>query len=109
MMRMQRKAIMRAVSWATVSSTLTAGPSRAALPPQAEERRDATEKQSGPPAGEREGVQPKQHASIPDQEPVLTSQHGLREMGKDFLLDPKQISASPARLRVSQTKCLVSL
>jgi len=54
-------------------------------------------------------VQPKQHASIPDQEPVLRSQHGFRELGKDFLLDQKQIWTSPARLRFSDTDWLVPL
>src|SRR6266850_299928 len=106
---MQTKAIMLAISWASVSLTLTAGASRAALPPQAEERRDATEKQSGPKADEREVVQPKQHASIPDQEPVLRSQHGFLGLGKDFLLDQKQIWTSPARLRFSDTDWLVPL
>jgi membrane-associated phospholipid phosphatase len=106
---MQVRAIMLAISWASVSLTLTAGASRAAQPPQAEERRDAKEKQSGPQAEEREVVQPKQHASIPDQEPVPTAQHGFRELGKDFLLDQRQIWTSPARLRFSDTDWLVPL
>src|SRR5882762_6814197 len=106
---MQARAIMLAISWASVSLTLTAGASRAALPPQAEKQQDATEKQGGPKAHEREVVQPKQHASIPDQEPVLRSQHGFRELGKDFLLDQKQIWTSPARLRFSDTDWLVPL
>src|SRR5882762_8357109 len=106
---MQTKAIMLAISWASVSLTLTAGASRAALPPQAEKQQDATEKQSGPKAEEREMVQPKQHASIPEQEPVLTLQHGFRELGKDFLLDQKQIWTSPARVRFSDTEWLVPL
>jgi membrane-associated phospholipid phosphatase len=106
---MQVRAIMLAISWASVSLTLTAGASRAALPPQAEKQQDATEKQGGPKAEEREVVQPKQHASIPDQEPVLTSQHGFRELGKDFLLDQRQIWTSPARLRFSDTDWLVPL
>src|SRR5467141_1200669 len=106
---MQTKAIMLAISWASVSLTLTAGASRAALPPQAEKQQDATEKQGGPQAEEKEMVQPKQHASIPDQEPVPRSQHGFRELGKDFLLDQKQIWTSPARLRFSDTDWLVPL
>src|SRR5882672_10363141 len=106
---MQARAIMLAISWASVSLTLTAGASRAALPPQAEKQQDATEKQGGPKAEEKEMVQPKQHASIPDQEPVPTAQHGFRELGKDFLLDQKQIWASPARLRFSDTDWLVPL
>jgi hypothetical protein len=106
---MQVRAIMLAISWASMSLTLTAGASRAALPPQAEERRDATEKQSGPQAEEREVVQPKQHASIPDQEPVLRSQHGFLGLGKDFLLDQRQIWTSPARVRFSDAQWLVPI
>src|ERR1700682_2288521 len=106
---MQTKAIMLAISWASMGLTIAAGASRAALPPQAEKQQDATEKQGGPQAKEREVVQPKQHASIPDQEPVLRSQHGFLGLGKDFLLDQKQIWTSPARLRFSDTDWLVSL
>src|SRR5258706_12683427 len=105
----QMRAIMLAISWASVSLTLTAGAYRAALPPQAEKQQDGTEKQGGPQAEEREVVQPKQHASIPDQEPVPRSQHGFRELGQDFLLDQKQIWTSPARLRFSDTEWLVPL
>jgi Capsule assembly protein Wzi/PAP2 superfamily len=106
---MQVRAIMLAISWASASLTITAGASRAALPPRAEKQQDATEKQSGPKAEEREMVHPKQHASIPDQEPVLRSQHGFKELGKDFLLDQKQIWTSPARVRFSDTEWLVPL
>src|SRR5216684_5673334 len=106
---MQTKAIMLAISWASVSLTLTAGASRAALPPQAEKQQDATEKQGGPKAEEKEMVQPKQHASIPDQEPVPRSQHGFLGLGKDFLLDQKQIWTSPARVRFSDAQWLVPI
>src|SRR5467141_369115 len=109
MIPMQMRAIMLAIGWASVSLTLTAGASRAALPPQAEKQQDATEKQGGPKAHEREVVQPKQHASIPDQEPVLRSQHGFLGLGKDFLLDQRQIWTSPARLRFSDTDWFVPL
>src|SRR6266481_3172082 len=106
---MQTKAIMLAIGWASVSLTLTAGASRAALPPQAEKQQDATEKQGGPKAEEREVVQPKQHVSISDQEPLLTAQHGFLGLGKDFLLDQRQIWTSPARLRFSDTDWFVPL
>src|SRR5467141_178431 len=109
MMPIQMRAIMLAISWASVSLTLTAGASRAALPPQAEKQQDGTEKQGGPQAEEKEMVQPKQHASIPDQEPVPRSQHGFLGLGKDFLLDQKQIWTSPARVRFSDTEWLVPL
>jgi hypothetical protein len=109
MIPMQMKAIMLAISWASVSLAITAVASRAALPPQAEEQRDATKKQSSAKAEEREMVQPKQNASIQDLEPVLTSKHGLRGMGKDFLLDQKQIWTSPAKVRFSDSQWLVPL
>src|SRR6267143_3464008 len=109
MIPMQMRAIMLAIGWASVSLTLTAGASRAALPPQAEKQQDATEKQGGPQAEEKEMVQPKQHASIPDQEPVPTAQHGFRELGKDFLLDQRHIWTSPARVRFSDAQWLVPI
>src|SRR5467141_3720124 len=105
----QMRAIMLAISWASVSLTLTAGASGGALPPQAEKQQDATEKQGGPQAEEKEMVQPKQHASIPDQEPVPRSQHGFLGLGKDFLLDQKQIWTSPARVRFSDAQWLVPI
>src|SRR5260370_42461398 len=89
--------------------TLRAGGSWAARPRQAEKQQDATEKQSGAKAKEREMVQPKQNASIPHQEPVLTAQHGFKELGKDFLLDQKQIWTSPARVRFSDAQWLMPL
>src|SRR5713226_2769203 len=106
---MLARAIMQAISWASVSLTLTAGASRAALPRQAEKQQDATEKKRGFKAEEREMLQPKQNASIQDQEPVLTAQHGFRELGKDFLLDQKEIWTSPSRVRFSDAQWLVPL
>src|SRR5258707_6565418 len=109
MIPMQMRAIRLAIGWQSGSLTLTAGASRAALPPQAEKQQDATEKQGGPQAEEKEMVQPKRHASIPDQEPLLRSQHGFLGLGKDFLLDQKQIWTSPARVRFSDTEWLVPI
>src|SRR5258708_35693446 len=107
MMPIQMRAIILAISWASVSLTLPAGASGGALPPQAEKQQDGTEKQGGPQAEEKEMVQPKQHASIPDQEPVPRTQHGFLGLGKDFLLDQKQIWTSPARVRFSAAEELV--
>ena len=106
---MQMRAIMLAISWASVSVTVTAGASRAALPPQAEDPRDATKRVSSGKAEEREMIQPKQKTSIQDPEPVLTTQHSTGDPGKDFLLDQKQIWTSPARVRFSDTEWLVPL
>src|SRR6267378_6796068 len=106
---MQIRAIMLAMSWTSVSLTITAGVSRAALPPQAAEQRAAAGKQDSAKAEKSPMAQPKPEAGIQDQEPVLTSQHGFRELGKDFLLDQKQIWTSPARLRFSDAQWLVPL
>src|SRR5260370_17318751 len=81
----------------------------AAMPPQAESQHPADETRNNLKAEESEAVQPKQNTRIQDQEPVLTAQHGLRELGKDFLLDQKQIWTSPTRLRFSDTEWLVPL
>src|SRR5260370_40007233 len=89
--------------------TLMAGGSWVARPPQSGKQQDAAKKQSGAKAKEREMVQPKQSASIPDQEPVLTAQHGFKELGRDFLLDQKQIWTSPPRVRFSDAQWLVPL
>src|SRR5260370_9650240 len=109
MLAMRMKFIAGWIGYTAAILTLMAGGSWAARPPQAEKQQDATEKQSGAKAKEREMVQPKQNASIPDQEPVLTAQHGFKELGRDFLLDQKQIWTSPARVRFSDAQWLEPL
>jgi hypothetical protein len=106
---MQMRVIMLSIIWASVSLTVTAGASRAALPPQAEEPRDGTKTVSIGKAEQREMIQPKQKTSIQNPEPVLTTQHSTGDLGKDFLLDQKQIWTSPARVRFSDTEWLVPL
>src|SRR5260370_17455008 len=109
MMPIQMRAIMLAISWASVSLTRPAGASGGSLRTQAERQQDGKEKQGGPQGEEKEMVQPKQHASIPDQEPVPRSQHGFLGLGKDFLLDQKLIWTSPARVRFSDAQWLVPI
>src|SRR5260370_15784059 len=77
--------------------------------PQAESQDPDAATRNNLKAEESEAVQPKENTRIQDQEPVLTAQHGLRQLGKDFLLDQKQIWTSPARLRFSDTEWLVPL
>src|SRR5260370_34871817 len=77
--------------------------------PQAESQQPGGATRNNLKAEESEAVQPKENTRIQDQEPVLTAQHGLRQLGKDFLLDQKQIWTSPARLRFSDTEWLVPL
>src|SRR5260370_8250463 len=107
MLSMRMKFIAGWIGYTAAILTLMAGGSWAARPPQAEKQQDATEKQSGAKAKEREMVQPKQNASIPDQEPVLTAQHGFKEPGKHFLLDQNQICTIPARVRLSHAQLLI--
>src|SRR5260370_9432552 len=109
MVSMRTKFIGAWIGCTAAILTLMAGGSWAPRPPQAEKQQDAGKKQSGAKAKEREMVQPKQSASIPDQEPVLTAQHGFKELGKDFLLDQKQIWTSPDRVRFSDVQWLVPL
>ncbi len=100
---------MLAMSWASVSLTITAGGSWAARPPQAEKQEETAKKRRSSKAEESEMVQPKQNAGIQDQEPDLTAQHGFRELGKDFLLDQKQIWTSPSKMRFTDAQWLVPL
>src|SRR5260370_23330067 len=101
MLSMRMKFIAGWIGYTAAILTLMAGGPWAARPAQAEKQQDATEKQSGAKAKERKMVQPKQNASIPDQEPVLTAPHGFKELGNDFLVGPKQIWKSPAPPRFS--------
>src|SRR5260370_30715796 len=109
MVSMRMKFMAAWIGCTSAILTVMAGGAWAARPPQAEKQQDAAKKQSGAKAKEREMVQPKQSASIPDQEPVLTAQHGFKELGKDFLLDQKQIWTSPDRVRFSDVQWLVPL
>src|SRR5260370_17050001 len=101
MLSMRMKFIAGWIGYTAAILTLMAGGSWAARPPQAEKQQDATEKQSGAKAKEREMVQPKQNASIPDQEPLLTAQHAFKELCNHFLLAQKQIRTHPPRYPLS--------
>src|SRR5258708_19822801 len=107
MVSMRMKFIAAWIGCTAAILTLMAGGSWAARPPQSGKQQDAAKKQSGAKAKEREMVQPKQSASIPDQEPVLTAHHGFKELGKDFLLDQNQTWTSPAQVRFSHAQRLV--
>src|SRR5713226_8275158 len=109
MFSMQIKFIAGWIGSAAAILALTASASWAAMPPQAESQHPAAETRNNLKAEEREIVQPEQNARIQDQEPVLTAQHSLRQLGKDFLLDQEQIWTSPTRLRFSDTEWLVPL
>src|SRR5260370_39905158 len=102
MFSMQIKFIAGCIGSAAAILALTASASwAAAMPPQAESQHPAAETRNNFKAEESEAVQPKQNTRIQDQEPVLTPQHGLRELGQEFLLDQKTIWTSPRRLPFS--------
>src|SRR5260370_40279026 len=102
MFSMQVKFIAGCIGSAAAILALTAVAKwAAAMLPQAESEHPAAATRNTLKAEESEAVQPKENTRIQDQEPVLTAQHGLRQLGKDFLLDQKQIWTSPARLRFS--------
>src|SRR6267378_876042 len=105
---MRMRVIMLAFSW-TASSLTLAAPTSTPAPPQAQEQRAVDAKESTSGAEVNKMAPARQIASDPEAEPVLRSQHGFRELGKDFLLDQKQIWTSPARLRFSDTDWLVPL
>src|SRR5713226_377055 len=103
---MQMKVIVMAFSCAA-SILALAAPSSMPAPPQAQEQRAVDAKQSGSGAEVNKVTPTKKIASDPEAEPFESSQHGCRGLGKDFLLDQKQIWTSPARVRFSDTEWLV--
>ena len=106
---MRIRAMVRGLSWAAVSLTVTAGTCWSARPPQAEEQRGSAEKQSSSELQEEKKIRPKQNISDPEWEPSATSRRGFKGLGEDFLLDQKQIWTSPAKIRFSDTQWLVPL
>lgn len=104
---MQMRAVMLTIGWTSLGLTLMTSASRGALPRQDQKQQDAAKRQGESKPEEKEMPETKQIGGNQDQDPVLTSQHGFRELGKDFLKDQKQIWTSPARFRFSDVQWLV--
>jgi hypothetical protein len=108
MILMQIRVILLSICCSALSLTLTAAIARPA-PPQAEEERPATAKQSSSGAEVKETTTIKKTATDPEWGTSESSQRGLNGLGKRFLVDQEHIWTSPARLRFSDTEWLVPL
>jgi hypothetical protein len=93
---------------AASSLTLTAGVSRSA-PQQAEEQRAPDAKESSSEAEIKKTTPEKKFANDPLSDYSAPPPRGFKGLGKEFLLDQKQIWTSPAKLRFSDMQWLVPL
>lgn len=105
---MQMRAIVLAFSWAASSLTLTATVTRPATP-QAREQSGEDAKQSSSDAEIKEKATKKKATDDPDLEFSAPLPRSISGLGKEFLLDQKQIWTSPAKLRFSDPQWLVPL
>jgi membrane-associated phospholipid phosphatase len=108
MFLMPMRAIVLAFSCAALSLTLTAPVSRSA-PQQAEEQRGRDEKQNSSDGEAKEKTAKKKITEDPKAPSFAPAARGFRELGKEFLVDQKQIWTSPAKIRFSDTQWLVPL
>jgi hypothetical protein len=104
----RRCLIVLALSWAASSLTLTAAASLAALP-QAEERTGEVSKESSSVAKTEESNARKKIVTDPDSEFNAAPPLSFKGLGKEFLLDQKQIWTSPAKLQLSDIQWLVPM
>jgi len=105
---MHMRVIMVAFSWAASSLTLTATVTRPATP-QAREQSGGNAKQSSSDAEIKEKATEKKVADDSDSESSAPLPRSISGLGKEFLLDQKQIWTSPAKIRFSDTQWLVPL
>jgi membrane-associated phospholipid phosphatase len=108
MLMVRRCFIVMAISWAASSLTLTAAASLAALP-QAEEQGVEASKESSSVAKTKESSAENKIVTDPDSEFNAARPLSLKSLGKEFLLDQKQIWTSPAKIRLSDVQWLVPL
>jgi len=93
------------VSCTALSLTLTA-PVSMSVPQQAEEQRGRDEIQG---SSAKEKTAKKKIAEDPQAQSFAPPARGFKELGKEFLIDQKQIWTSPAKIRFSDTQWLVPL
>jgi membrane-associated phospholipid phosphatase len=105
MFLMQMRAIVLSFSCTALSLTLTAPVSRS-VPQQAEEQRGRDEIQG---SSAKEKTAKKKIAEDPQVQSFAPPARGIKGLGKEFLLDQKQIWTSPAKIRFSDTQWLVPL
>ena len=102
---MQMRAIVLSFSCTALSLTLTA-PVSMSVPQQAEEQRGRDEIQG---SSAKEKTAKKKIAEDPQAQSFAPPARGFKELGKEFLIDQKQIWTSPAKIRFSDTQWLVPL
>src|SRR5882724_4579012 len=108
MFLMRMRAIVLSFSCTALSLTLTA-PVSMSVPQQAEEQRGRDEKQSSSGGEANEKTAKKKIAEDPQVQSAAPTAWGIKGLGKEFLMDQKQIWTSPAKIRFSDTQWLVPL
>jgi hypothetical protein len=108
MFLMQMRAIVLSFSCTALSLTLTAPASRS-VPQQAEELPGRDEKQSSSDGEAKEKTAKKKIAEDPEVQSFDPPARSFKGLGKEFLIDQKQIWSSPAKIRFSDTQWLVPL
>src|SRR5579863_2583641 len=108
MLMMRRCFIVMAFSWVASSLMLT-GAIAMPVPPQAEEQSGEATKESSSAAEAKETNAGKKIVTDPDSDFNAAPAWSFKGLGKEFLLDQKQIWTSPAKLQFSDTQWLVPL
>ena len=105
---MRRCFILLGFSWAASSLTLTATITRPAMP-QTQQQNAGDTKQNASDADVKGKSTKKKIADEPQSDSTTPLPRSIRGLGKEFLLDQKQIWTSPAKIRFSDTQWLVPL
>ena len=108
------KAVVVACGWIAIGLMIAAAPVPCAAQPQKGEQQGGGQQSGGDtqnaaPAENGGKTKPVQTSSSAEPEPVGSLHLSVKEFGKDFVLDQKQIWTSPARLRFADTEWLVPL
>jgi hypothetical protein len=99
-----------AIGWVASSLTLTlTGAIARPVPPQAEEQGGGSTKESSSVSAGKETNAGGKIVADPDPEFNAAAPHSLKGLGKEFLLDQKQIWTSPAKLQFSDIQWLVPM
>jgi hypothetical protein len=101
------KAMVVVCGW--IAFSLVIPEAALSAPPSQQSEPQAGDGQSAAAAQVSSQTETAQTASSPEAKPVGSLNLSVKEFGKDFVLDQKQIWTSPARLRFSDTEWLVPL
>jgi hypothetical protein len=108
MLMVRRCFIVMAFSWVASSVTLTEAVARP-VPPQAQQQGGGSTEESSSVSAGKETNAEKKIVADPDPEFNAAAPHSLTGLGKEFLLDQKQIWTSPAKLQFSDIQWLVPM